>query len=408
MFATKCNPVSSDAKSNLDIFVFNDGRSCEDLESAAFGRNPYSCSGIYWEGDPRDAHEPARFVATEYTPDESPLYPKLAIWNFEHEYAHYLDGRYNRYGPYRGDDPSIHWWTEGFAEYFAAEVSPHFRLPDFQTPYSLTDTLLYSGSIPTRYAHRHLAVRYLIENHREFVDRLLEFMRHGEYAEYTALMQTEAPKYEAGWQSWLRSGGSAKAPDKVIDISVKPGINQLAVFWRPTNGASGYKVQWLSGTENFAFASQHMVGGGVISSHVIRGLKPGVQYAVRIIATRNYADDGPPSKIETGKPISDTLELLSEEEEASFDLPALFAAEGEMLAYAVEDSPQTLVAARIDGNQLVISPNEYGEEGVAIVTVTATAPDGFTMQLFFRVAVEPMAHMLRGWRYWLLDPDKRD
>ncbi len=90
-------------------------------------------------------------------------------------------------------------------------------------------------------------------------------------------------------------------------------------------------------------------------------------------------------------------------------MPALFAAEGEMLAYAVEDSPRTLVAARIDGNQLVISPNKHGEEGVAIVTVTATAPDGFTMQLFFRVAVEPMAQsMLRGWRYWLLDPDKRD
>lgn len=202
---TDCEPVHGDSNSHLEVYVFNDGRSCELLESAAFGENPDSCSGIYWEGNPLSSRDPARLVVTEYTADENPRDPDLAIWNFAHEYAHYLDGRYNRRGAYR-DAPSIHWWVEGFAEYFADETSPYIDTPSLQSPYTLADTLLYSGSIPTKYSHRHLAVRYLMENQREFVDVLLGFMRSNKYQEYRKHMASEAPKFEAEWQSWLSSG----------------------------------------------------------------------------------------------------------------------------------------------------------------------------------------------------------
>lgn len=209
LFETDCAPVPGDLNAQLDIYVFNDGDSCEHLESAAFGRHPDSCSGIYWEGDPGDGRA-ARFVATEYTPDERPPDPHLSIWNFEHEYVHYLDGRYNRRGPYRGHDPSIHWWTEGLAEYIASEVSPHIRVPAYSSPHSLTKTLLESGSIPTRYRHRHLAVRYLLQNERAFVDPLLDYMRSGAYADYTDFMRNNAPDHEQGWRAWLDVGGNAR------------------------------------------------------------------------------------------------------------------------------------------------------------------------------------------------------
>ena len=221
IFDVDCAPVPDDDNRNLEAFVFNDGRSCEDLESAAFGRHPDSCSGIYWEGDPTDGLTAAKFVATEYTVDEDPPDPDLAIWNFEHEYAHYLDGRYNRWGPYRGNDPTIHWWTEGFAEYFAADVSPYIGLPPFESPHSLTDTLLRSGSIPTRYRHRHLAVRYLMQNRRDFVGVLLEHLRRGEFSAYRAYMREQAPRYEAEWRSWLRSGGALQALNRVRRVVVE-------------------------------------------------------------------------------------------------------------------------------------------------------------------------------------------
>ena len=140
---------------------------------------------------------------TEYVPNQHAGDPELPIRNFEHEYAHYLDGRYNRHGPYRGYDDSVHWWTEGFAEYLSAEVSPYIGLPRCESPYSLTETLLHSDSIPTSYAQRHLAVRFLMANHRDFIDTLLEYTRQGEYAAYTAHMAAEAPKLEGEWRAWL-------------------------------------------------------------------------------------------------------------------------------------------------------------------------------------------------------------
>ena len=205
LFDTQCTPVPGDVNSHLDVYVFNDGDACWDMESAAFGRDVDTCSGIYYEHDPAEPNSSAQIVVTEYEDDEYARDPELAIWNFEHEYAHYLDGRFNLRGPYRGYDDSVHWWTEGFAEYLAAEVSPYIDLPRCGSPYSLTETLLHSDSIPTRYRHRHLAVQFLMENHRDFVDTLLESMRRGEYAAYTAHMAAEAPKLEDEWQAWLDS-----------------------------------------------------------------------------------------------------------------------------------------------------------------------------------------------------------
>ncbi|MDE2757835.1 MAG: GEVED domain-containing protein [Acidobacteriota bacterium] len=203
LLGTQCTPVPDDLNNHLDVYVFNDGDACLDMESPAFGRNVDTCSGIYYEHDPTDPNSSAQVVVTEFTADEYPRDPELAIWNFEHEYAHYLDGRFNLHGPYRWWDDSIHWWTEGFAEYLAAEASPFIDVPGCETPYSLTETLLRSGSIPTRYRHRHLAVRFLMQNHRDFVDTLLEYARRGQYAAYTAHMAAEAPKLEGEWQAWL-------------------------------------------------------------------------------------------------------------------------------------------------------------------------------------------------------------
>ena len=202
LFDTQCTPVPGDLNSHLDIYVFDDKADCRDMESGAFGISADTCSGIYYENDPSDPNTSAEMVAVEYEDAKYAPDPELPIRNFEHEYAHHLDGRFNTRGLYRWDDDSIHWWTEGFAEYLAAEVSPYIGLPRCESPYSLTETLLHSDSIPTRYHHRHLAVRFLMEHHRDFVDTLLEYMRRGEYMAYTAHMAAEAPKLEEDWQVW--------------------------------------------------------------------------------------------------------------------------------------------------------------------------------------------------------------
>lgn len=82
-------------------------------------------------------------------------------------------------------------------------MSPYIGVPPCETPYSLTETLLHSYSIPTTYPQRHLAVRFLMEHHRDFIDTLLETIRRGEYAAYTARLAAEAPKLEDEWRAWL-------------------------------------------------------------------------------------------------------------------------------------------------------------------------------------------------------------
>lgn len=200
---TGCQPVTGDLNNKLEIFIFKDGPSCDALEAGSWGGWPDACSGIFWEGEPRNPYSPAEFVATEFTEYENPLDPDIAIWNFEHEYVHYLDGRYNRAGGYR-DDPTIQWWIEGFAEYYAAETSPYINPPPRHSPYMMMEILLESGSIPTAYSDRHLAVRFLLENHRDFIDQLLALMRQGKYINYVKAMKEKAPMLEEEWQAWLR------------------------------------------------------------------------------------------------------------------------------------------------------------------------------------------------------------
>ena len=406
LFETDCEPVPDDINNHLEIFVFNDGRSCEDLESAAFGGDPDSCSGIYWEGDPSDQETVARFVATEYTPEENPRDPDLAIWNFEHEYAHYLDGRYNRYGPYRGHDPSIHWWTEGLAEYFAAEVSPYIGLPEFRSPHSLSDTLLYSGRIPTRYAHRHLAVRYYMENRRGFIDSLLNYMRAGEFSQYTAHMAEEAPGYETEWQTWLGSGGALQALNRVRKVSVTPSLGKLTVSWKPVFGATGYSINWIPSLQRHLNGGTRAITDDNATSISISDVVAGMSYIVSVTATKAGLRDGPPSyPLQITTPIPDTAELSSSGESIRIDLTSVFDASGGAFAYEAAPSDPSLAGVTVAGSVLTITANDDGDGGLLIVGVTANVPDGSTRRWEFVVTITPSdaRSWLSGWRRGLLE-----
>ncbi len=202
LFGTQCAPVPGDLKNHVDVYVFNDPDDCWQLQWPSFV-SANTCSGIHFEHDPSDPDTSVQLVVTEYTPNEEAPDRELPIVNFEHEYAHHLDARFNLHGPYLVDYDSAHWWIEGFAEYLSAEVSPYIGVPPCETPYSLTETLLHSLSIPTTYPQRHLAVRFLMEHHRDFIDTLLEYTRRGEYEAYTAHLAAEAPKLEDEWREWL-------------------------------------------------------------------------------------------------------------------------------------------------------------------------------------------------------------
>ena len=115
----------------------------------------------------------------------------------------------------RGEVDSLHWWTEGIAEYVAALVSPHLDPPPFETPYTLAQLLLHSDSLRTRYGYRHLAVRFFMEHHRAFVDIIVGHMRRGELDAYRAFLEREVGRYSDAWDTWLRTGGATVVPISV-------------------------------------------------------------------------------------------------------------------------------------------------------------------------------------------------
>ena len=45
----------------------------------------------------------------------------------------------------------MHWWVEGFADYFAAEVSPYIDLPSYNTGNTLADILWGANSNSSRH-----------------------------------------------------------------------------------------------------------------------------------------------------------------------------------------------------------------------------------------------------------------
>ncbi len=103
-----------------------------------------------------------------------------------------------------------------------------------------------------------------------------------------------------GHRGHVRSRHRCEVPPR------QPGDGVLTVSWRPPPGATGYRVQWKSGTtETFATVAadgrQRIVTGATATNVVIRSLTNGTAYTVRVIAF-NSVRDGPPSQDATGTP----------------------------------------------------------------------------------------------------------
>ncbi len=90
---------------------------------------------------------------------------------------------------------------------------------------------------------------------------------------------------------------------QVLGVGVAPGNAQLVVTWTAVDTATGYTVQWMSGSQGYnAGDRQATVTSGSTTRYTIPSLINGTAYTVRVIATRTGATDGPPSAEMTGTP----------------------------------------------------------------------------------------------------------
>ena len=89
---------------------------------------------------------------------------------------------------------------------------------------------------------------------------------------------------------------------RVMGVTVAPGNANLVVKWTAVDNATGYRVQWKSGSQDYDPTRQATVTSGSTTSYTIGGLANGTAYTVQVIATRTGANDGPPSAQATGTP----------------------------------------------------------------------------------------------------------
>lgn len=249
-------PVADDNNSQVEVVVWQDNAAYTTYSNFLFG-NSTDNGGQYLEGNPNQPANVARFLAYRYASDE------LAILNLEHEYVHYLDGRFNLYGGFNDtlSEGHIVWWLEGFAEYM------HYQ-KDYQAALELigSQNLSLSEVFVTNYQHDvnriyrwgYLAVRFMFEKHPSEVDTLLQYARAGNYLEWAEEVTSLGVALDQEFSDWLDIVAKDPSGNGADDID-QPNVEQitsLALNHTQSFSAQAYQehlfyVDVPEGTEQF-------------------------------------------------------------------------------------------------------------------------------------------------------------
>ncbi|WP_406367726.1 collagenase [Streptomyces sp. NBC_01546] len=200
-------PVKDDNNTSIEIVAFNSSTDYKTYAGVVFGIDTNN-GGMYLEGDPAAEGNQPRFIAYEQRAQDG----AFQIWNLNHEYTHYLDGRYDMYGDFAaGQTTPTVMWIEGFAEY----VSYSYRGITYdraieeagKNTYKLSRLFetTYDNADTTRvYQWGYLGVRYMLQSHPADVATLLGHYRAGEYdAAHSLLRDTIGTRYDADFADWL-------------------------------------------------------------------------------------------------------------------------------------------------------------------------------------------------------------
>lgn len=215
MLETGRQPVANDNNDDLELVVFDSSEDYGSYAGTFFGIDTNN-GGMYLEGSPAGMKNQARFIAYEAEWRR----PDHHVWNLQHEYVHYLDGRFNLHGDFaRGISANTIWWIEGLAEYISYRNGNETAIQMGETKAYALSTIFknnYESGQDRIYRWGYLAVRFMFENHRDDVRKILDFLRNDKYAEYQAFMDSIGTRYDNEWYGWLTSGLST-SPNGIVD-----------------------------------------------------------------------------------------------------------------------------------------------------------------------------------------------
>ncbi|MGW4893226.1 collagenase [Kitasatospora sp. NPDC004240] len=232
-------PVADDRNGTIEVVVFDTRFDYQVFAAAIYGIRTDN-GGMYLEGNPAAAGNQPRFLAYE----ADWVKPEFQVWNLNHEYTHYLDGRFDMHGDFNAGvtTPTI-WWIEGFAEY----VSYSYRKVTYDAAiaeagkhtYALStlfDTTYENTNSDRTYRWGYLAVRYMLEKHRADVDAVLAKYRTGDWnGARTLLKTTIGTRYDADFDAWLTAcaagacGTTQPPANKAPTAAFTASVNGLSV-----------------------------------------------------------------------------------------------------------------------------------------------------------------------------------
>ncbi|RKT87580.1 microbial collagenase [Saccharopolyspora antimicrobica] len=210
-------PVADDHNTNIEVVVFDSSDDYRTYAGAIYGIDTNN-GGMYLEGDPAQQGNQPRFIA-----HEAEWQPAFEIWNLNHEYTHYLDGRFNMHGDFAASmsTPTV-WWIEGVGEYisygYRGQPYPEAVEEAGKQTYRLSelwDTTYENGDTTRVYRWGYLAVRYMFERHPDELNTVLGHYRTGDWAGAREfLTSTIGTSYDADWSAWLTecAAGACSTP----------------------------------------------------------------------------------------------------------------------------------------------------------------------------------------------------
>lgn len=214
-------PVADDLNTTLEMIIYDSSADYQTYSGILFGHSTNN-GGIYLEGDPAKQGNIPRFLAYE----AEWLRPAFKVWNLEHEYVHYLDGRFNMYGDFAtGNAHNTVWWSEGLAEYISKQNKNDDAINQARNKTYDLSTLFrtdYNKSSAQIYDWGYLATRYMFEQQQAEVDNLVRQLRLGNYLNFDALLDSYSGNFDPSFASWLEHVKSTDEIDPIDPAPVEP------------------------------------------------------------------------------------------------------------------------------------------------------------------------------------------
>ncbi|WP_182440192.1 collagenase [Colwellia sp. RSH04] len=205
ILATGYQPVSDDNNQALELVIFDSSEDYKTYAGQFFGIDTNN-GGMYLEGAPINEKNQARFIAYE----AEWIKPEFHVWNLQHEYVHYLDGRFDLYGDFQlGMTASTVWWTEGLGEYISQGDGNEYAISVGQSQEVTLSEIFnntYDSGQTRVYRWGYLGVRFMFEEHRNDVNQMLNLTRTGQYPEYQTYLDNIGTSYDSEFTDWLVNG----------------------------------------------------------------------------------------------------------------------------------------------------------------------------------------------------------